>query len=103
MCIKPARFTPGDVKKPPHPGEKIDMGLGRFGAGAFFRFRTARPEGNAYFSEVEIPSKFVFRVEPIPLTAVMITIEMPAAIKPYSMAVAPDSSFRKREARFFIK
>jgi hypothetical protein len=27
---------------------------------------------------------------------------MPAAISPYSMAVAPDSSFTKRETRFFI-
>jgi hypothetical protein len=27
---------------------------------------------------------------------------MPAAIRPYSMAVAPDSSFTKRETRFFI-
>ena len=44
----------------------------------------------------------VFRVEPMLLTAVMITIEMPAAIRPYSMAVAPDSSFTKRAIRFFI-
>src|SRR5437868_5001437 len=32
----------------------------------------------------------------------MIAIAMPAAIRPYSMAVAPDSSFTKRETRFFI-
>jgi hypothetical protein len=57
----------------------------------------------AYFSEVEIPSNLVFRVLPMPLTAVMITIEIPAAIRPYSMAVAPDSSLRKREIRFFIR
>src|SRR5438067_6487051 len=44
----------------------------------------------------------VFRVEPMLLTAVMITIEMPAAIRPYSIAVAPDSSFTKRAIRFFI-
>jgi hypothetical protein len=29
-------------------------------------------------------------------------IEMPAAIRPYSMAVAPDSFFKKRKTRFFI-
>src|SRR4029077_8887124 len=28
--------------------------------------------------------------------------EMPAAMRPYSMAVAPDSSFTKRAIRFFI-
>jgi hypothetical protein len=28
---------------------------------------------------------------------------MPAAIRPYSIAVAPDSSFTKRETRVFIK
>jgi hypothetical protein len=27
---------------------------------------------------------------------------MPAAIRPYSIAVAPDSSFTKRAIRFFI-
>src|SRR5258705_2394173 len=32
----------------------------------------------------------------MPLTAPMIASEIPAAIRPYSMAVAPDSSFRKR-------
>jgi hypothetical protein len=32
----------------------------------------------------------------------MIATEMPAAIRPYSMAVAPELSFRKREKRFFI-
>ena len=38
---------------------------------------------------------FVFRVVPIELTAAMIAIEMPAAMRPYSMAVAPDWSARK--------
>ena len=31
-----------------------------------------------------------FSLVPMPLTAAMITTEMPAAIRPYSMAVAPD-------------
>jgi hypothetical protein len=37
----------------------------------------------------------VFRFVPRPLTTVMIAIEIPAAIRPYSMAVAPDSFFKK--------
>ena len=48
-----------------------------------------------HLSEVLIEVKFVFRVEPILLTAVIITIEIPAAINPYSIAVAPDSSRKK--------
>jgi hypothetical protein len=45
-----------------------------------------------YFSEVLIATKLVLRALPTPLTAVMMTIAIPAAIKPYSMAVAPESS-----------
>jgi hypothetical protein len=45
-----------------------------------------------YFSEVLIELNLVLRFEPRPLTATMIAIEIPAAIRPYSMAVAPVSS-----------
>ena len=38
--------------------------------------------------------KFVDSWLPTPFTAVMIAIAIPAAIRPYSMAVAPDSSFK---------
>jgi len=38
-----------------------------------------------------------FRLEPRPLTIAMIAREIPAAIKPYSMAVAPLSSVRNFE------
>lgn len=38
----------------------------------------------------------VFRLVPIPRTTVMIATEIPAAIKPYSIAVAPVSSLRNR-------
>jgi hypothetical protein len=44
----------------------------------------------------------VFNLVPRPFTTAMIATEMPAAIRPYSMAVAPDSSFTKRETRVFI-
>jgi hypothetical protein len=46
----------------------------------------------AYFNCVEIEEKVVLSFAPTPFTAVMMAIEMPAAISPYSMAVAPDSS-----------
>ena len=36
----------------------------------------------------------VLSLVPLPLTTAMIATEMPAAIRPYSMAVAPNSSFR---------
>jgi hypothetical protein len=49
------------------------------------------------WSWVLIEVNLVLRVAPIFLTTPMITKEMPAAIRPYSMAVAPDSSPRKRK------
>jgi hypothetical protein len=52
----------------------------------------------AYFNEVLIEENFVLSFAPIPFTTAMMTSEMPAAIKPYSMAVAPDSSARNRRA-----
>lgn len=48
-----------------------------------------------YFSELLMVSKFELSLVPRPFTAVMIAIAMPAAIRPYSMAVAPDSSLTK--------
>ena len=45
-------------------------------------------------SLVVIVLKLVFIWVPTPCTAVMIAMAMPAAISPYSMAVAPDSSAR---------
>src|SRR6476646_8473475 len=56
----------------------------------------------AYFSEELIEPNLVFSVEPRLLTTVMMASAMPAAIRPYSMAVAPDSSFAKRAIRFFM-
>src|SRR4051812_16466227 len=61
--------------------------------------RLARPVPNGprngrYFSELLMVSKFVLSLLPRPFTAVMIAIAIPAAIRPYSMAVAPDSSLR---------
>jgi hypothetical protein len=45
-----------------------------------------------YFSEVLIDVNLSLMLEPRPLTMAMIAREMPAAIRPYSIAVAPDSS-----------
>jgi hypothetical protein len=58
---------------------------------------------NIYFNEVLIEVNAVFRLVPMLLTAVMITIEMPAAIRPYSMAVAPDSSFQNLKKERFME
>jgi hypothetical protein len=57
---------------------------------------------DAYFSEVLIEVNLAFRLLPRPLTTAIMASEMPAAIRPYSMAVAPDSFFTKRAIRFFI-
>jgi hypothetical protein len=47
-----------------------------------------------HLSDVLILLKLDESLVPRPLTATMIATEMPAAIKPYSMAVAADSSTR---------
>jgi hypothetical protein len=49
----------------------------------------------AYFNAVETDPKVVLRFEPAPFTTLMIMTEIDAAMRPYSTAVAPDSSFRK--------
>jgi hypothetical protein len=54
----------------------------------------ARP-GRAYWSAFWIDVKVPLRFPPTFFTTVMIAIEMPAAIRPYSIAVAPDSSRKK--------
>jgi hypothetical protein len=48
-----------------------------------------------YFSEVLIELNLAFRLLPTPFTVAMIASAIPAAINPYSTAVAPDSSARK--------
>ena len=44
----------------------------------------------------------VLSLVPTPLTAAMITEAMPAAISAYSMAVAPELSFKKRSTSLFM-
>jgi hypothetical protein len=47
---------------------------------------------NAFFTVPKVELSFV----PSPCTTVMIATEIPAAMSPYSIAVAPDSSAQKR-------
>ena len=62
---------------------------------ALWRARSRNaPEIGDYFSELLMVLKFVDSWLPTPFTAVMIAIAIPAAIRPYSMAVAPDSSLQ---------
>jgi len=58
--------------------------------------------GPVYFSEVEMLVKVVVSAVPTPFTAVMIAIAIPAAIRPYSMAVAPDSSLKNVKMSDFM-
>jgi hypothetical protein len=52
------------------------------------------PEAAVHFNEVLIELNLVLSLLPRPFTTTMIAIEIPAAISPYSMAVAPLSSRR---------
>src|SRR5215467_11602777 len=60
----------------------------------------SKPEANAYLpavpSWVDTVENVVFSWPPRVFTVAMIATEMPAAIRPYSIAVAPLSSRRKR-------
>ena len=49
-----------------------------------------------YFNEVETVEKVVFKLVPRAWTVAMIATAIPAAIRPYSIAVAPVSFARKR-------
>src|SRR5258708_719671 len=56
-----------------------------------------------YFSDAFTEANLVLRAVPMLLTAVMITMLRPTAIRQYSMAVAPDSSRRNLEISFRIQ
>jgi hypothetical protein len=55
----------------------------------------AEAVGPSYLRAVCTLVNVVLRVDPTSATTVMIATEMPAAIRPYSIAVAPDSFARK--------
>src|SRR5689334_17263931 len=71
------------------------LGFGRTAKLATLRERTD------YFSDVFTEVNFSLRFVPRPLTTAMIAREMPAAIRPYSIAVAPDSSDKNFEKTCF--
>jgi hypothetical protein len=63
----------------------------------------ARSSGRAdHLSAVWTEVKVVFSPEPTLLTATMIATAIPAAIKPYSMAVAPRSSLTNLSDQYFM-
>ena len=108
-CRKPAAIGCGKSRypavyerarnAPAGCGQKVDICRGNAGQNERDRALGApgpkmHPEMGGYFSELLMVSKFELSLVPRPFTAVMIAIEIPAAIRPYSMAVAPDSSLR---------
>ena len=78
-------------------GEPARAGRGLYSAHAA---ENGAPE--TYFNEVLIAVNLVLSFEPNPFTAVMIAREIPAAIRPYSMAVAAVSSFKNLEIIFTL-
>jgi hypothetical protein len=61
-----------------------------------------RSRRSPYLRAVWTLVKVAFSFEPRPATTVMMATEMPAAMRPYSMAVAPESSCTKRLTRFVM-
>ena len=60
------------------------------------------PRCHCYLSWVEIEENEVLSLVPSPLTTAMMATEIPAAIRPYSIAVASDSSFKKARSLFIL-
>ena len=56
-----------------------------------------------YFSAFLTVPKVELSFVPSPWTTLMMATDMPAAMSPYSIAVAPDSSAAKRLKRFVIQ
>jgi hypothetical protein len=57
------------------------------------------PSTRTYWSWVEMLAKVVFSWVPRPATTVIMATAMPAAMRPYSIAVAADWSFTNRKVR----
>jgi hypothetical protein len=55
-----------------------------------------------YFNEVLTELKVELIPDPTPFTTAMIAIAIPTAMRPYSMAVAPDSSLKNIASIAFI-
>jgi hypothetical protein len=72
------------------------------GPGAYARSREKQQTVTDYFNDPLIEVNFSFRVVPRPFTAAIIASEIPAAISPYSIAVAPDSSLKKLRTNALI-
>ena len=83
-----ANESPDGVQSRPIPKGVAPQNPSQGGAAQNFDVRTEA----AYFNCDEIEEKVVLSFVPRPFTTLMIATEMPAAIRPYSMAVAPNSS-----------
>jgi hypothetical protein len=70
-------YWPSRRRKPPVLGRRLSI---------------QTRDRDAYLSDVLIDVNLLLRLEPSPLTTAIIASAMPAAIRPYSIAVAPDSS-----------
>src|SRR5580700_2682546 len=65
-----------------------------------YEARAKTPAQAAGVSAVAMAVKLAVSFVPTDVTAVMITTAINPAMRPYSMAVTPDSSWAKRERRF---
>jgi hypothetical protein len=55
----------------------------------------AAADSDCYFTALETEANVPLRLLPVPFNTAMMATAMPEAIRPYSMAVAPDSSLKK--------
>jgi hypothetical protein len=83
MHVQPAGLAPYRRHRRPNSEAAVAGGFAQIGVD---------PAG--YLSWVETLLKVLVSWVPRPLTTAMIATEMPAAIRPYSIAVAPESFFK---------
>src|SRR6516165_11799103 len=65
--------------------------------------RHTRSRANYGLSAPDTLLNVLFRLVPVACTATMITTAIPAAMRPYSMAVTPELSFKKRRTSLLIE
>ena len=95
------RRAPDRDERGQAPALQVEVGApARAGRGLYSGRRLGAGAPETYFNEVLIAVNLLLSLEPSPFTTVMMASAMPAAIRPYSMAVAAVSSFKNLEIIF---
>ena len=95
VALRPGVSAAGVLCPGPHKINRSPPNAARRGQACWSVPMRSREGGRNYFSELLIEVNLSLRFVPRPLTTAIMASAMPAAIRPYSIAVAPDSSDKK--------